>query len=272
MTGARRAGVPPGTRRADARRTRLKMKDLERATGVGREAIRFYIHEGLLPEPEKPARNVAWYDETFVDRIRVIKRLQQERFLPLTVIKGILGERRTRSPEETRILAELDGKISPDTLRRRRRERLRVAARRLSLPIREIRELAQTGFLDIVTRDDDQWLEGNAIALAELWAQARAAGFSKALGFTPADLGLHAEFVHWLVNEEANLFLRRVTGKVEPETARRLAEDGLALATRMLPLLHENALLRLIAGGGEEPPRPQSSRHRPVTSERRKPR
>ncbi len=26
---------------------RLKMKDLERATGVGRETIRFYIREGL---------------------------------------------------------------------------------------------------------------------------------------------------------------------------------------------------------------------------------
>ena len=39
---------------------RLKMKDLERTTGVGREAIRFYIREGLLPEPERPSRNVAW--------------------------------------------------------------------------------------------------------------------------------------------------------------------------------------------------------------------
>jgi DNA-binding transcriptional MerR regulator len=246
------------------------MKDLERATGVGREAIRFYIHEGLLPEPERPARNVAWYDETFVDRIRTIKRLQQERFLPLTVIKGLLGERRSRSPEETRILAELDGKISSETLRRRRRERVNSTARRLSLPVRDIRELAKVGILDIVTHGNEDWLEGNAIALTELWAQARAAGFSDAHGFTPADLALHAEFVQWLVNEEANLFLRHVTGKVDPDTARRLAEEGLALATRMLPLLHENAMLRLIAGGGEAAPRPPRRRRRAVTTEPRK--
>ncbi len=44
----------------------MKMQDLERATGVGRETIRFYIREGLLPQPTRPSRNVAWYDESFV--------------------------------------------------------------------------------------------------------------------------------------------------------------------------------------------------------------
>ena len=34
----------------------MKMKELETRTGVGREAIRFYIREGLLPDPEKPQR------------------------------------------------------------------------------------------------------------------------------------------------------------------------------------------------------------------------
>ena len=52
-----------GRPEADApTRPRMRMRDLERATGVGRETIRFYIREGLLPEPERPGRNVAWYD------------------------------------------------------------------------------------------------------------------------------------------------------------------------------------------------------------------
>ena len=59
--------------------------------GVGRETIRFYIREGLLPEPERPGRNVAWYDESFVERIALIKELQQKRFLPLQVIKAIVA-------------------------------------------------------------------------------------------------------------------------------------------------------------------------------------
>ena len=33
-----------------------RMAELERLSGVGREAIRFYIRKGLLPEPERPSR------------------------------------------------------------------------------------------------------------------------------------------------------------------------------------------------------------------------
>ena len=56
----------------------LKMKDLEAETGVSREAIHFYLREGLLPAPEKPKRNVAYYSDEHVVRIRAIKRLQQD--------------------------------------------------------------------------------------------------------------------------------------------------------------------------------------------------
>ena len=56
----------------------LKMKDLETRTDVSREAIHFYLREGLLPEPERPKRNVAHYNEGHVARIKLIKRLQEE--------------------------------------------------------------------------------------------------------------------------------------------------------------------------------------------------
>ena len=41
----------------------MKMAELERRSGVGRETIRYYIREGLLPEPERRARNVAVYGD-----------------------------------------------------------------------------------------------------------------------------------------------------------------------------------------------------------------
>ena len=106
--------VPAGTRSVEVMTAqRLKMQDLERATGVGRETIRFYIREGLLPEPERPSRNVAWYDESFVERVALIKELQQKRFLPLHVIKAIVGNDAAPSRDEVRTLLELDGKLFP---------------------------------------------------------------------------------------------------------------------------------------------------------------
>ena len=54
----------------------MKMKELEAATGIGRETIRYYIREGLLPEPVRPKRNVATYGREHVKRLNLIRRLQ----------------------------------------------------------------------------------------------------------------------------------------------------------------------------------------------------
>ena len=55
----------------------LKMKELTALSGESKSTILYYIREGLLPEPEKPKPNVHLYDESFVERIKFIKYLQQ---------------------------------------------------------------------------------------------------------------------------------------------------------------------------------------------------
>ena len=56
--------------------------------------VRHYLREGLLPEPVKTSRNMAYYPPEFVDRIRLIKQLQEERFMPLKVIRELLDAAR----------------------------------------------------------------------------------------------------------------------------------------------------------------------------------
>jgi len=240
---------------------RLKMRDLERATGVGREAIRYYIREGLLPEPERTARNVAWYDGSFVERVSLIKKLQKERYLPLAVIRGIVGAERALSADEARTLLELDGKIVPAADRDggHRSERLSTLSRRTGLRAAEVRELAQVGLVDIVTRDGAQWLEGNAIAIVELWAQMRRAGFTDALDFGPAALSIYVQFVDWLAREEIRVFTSHVTGKLTPERSRGMVEEGITCVNRMLGLMRETTLLRYIARGNLDAPAPEHS-------------
>jgi DNA-binding transcriptional MerR regulator len=227
------------------------MGDLERATGVGREAIRYYIREGLLPEPERTARNVAWYDESFVERISLIKKLQKERYLPLAVIKGIVGQEQALSAEETRTLLDLDGKLVPAADRDgvARIEKLSTVAKRVGLRAAEIRELAQVGVVEIATRDGEQWLEGNALEIVELWARLRKAGYASALGFGPRELSVYVQFVEWLAREELRMFAGHVTGRVDADRARSMAEEGIASVNRMLGLLRETTLLRYIARG-----------------------
>ena len=67
-----------------------KMADLCRLTGMPRQAIHFYIHEGLVPPGRKTGRNTARYGEVHVERIRIVRQLQSERFMPLKAIRAVL--------------------------------------------------------------------------------------------------------------------------------------------------------------------------------------
>ena len=40
----------------------------------------------------RTSRNMAYYPPEFVERIRTIKRLQEERFMPLRLIRGVLEQ------------------------------------------------------------------------------------------------------------------------------------------------------------------------------------
>jgi DNA-binding transcriptional MerR regulator len=230
---------------------RLKMRDLERRTGVGRETIRFYIREGLLPEPERPGRNVAWYDESFVERVRLIKELQERRYLPLAVIKTIVtGDARPTDAEIDALLA-LEGRLAPAASGRPAAgpERLAALARRTGLAVRELRELADAGLVAIETRDGDQWLGPESVQMVECWARLRSAGFEETLGFRAADVRLYVDVVRMLAREELRVFTRGITGRVESERATQMAEEGIETVNRMLALLRRETLLRFVAEG-----------------------
>src|SRR6059058_3014193 len=88
----------------------LKMSELAERSGVSAGTIRHYLREGLLGQGAdiiRTSRNMAYYPAEYVQRIELIKRLQQQRFMPLRVIKGALED----DPERVRALVELEDRI-----------------------------------------------------------------------------------------------------------------------------------------------------------------
>jgi len=84
----------------------LRMKDLMEATGLPKSTILHYLHQGLLPEPEKTSPNMAYYDPECIQRIRFIQHMQRHHRLVLSEIKKIL---KTREAEgDLSILVELN--------------------------------------------------------------------------------------------------------------------------------------------------------------------
>lgn len=68
----------------------LKIGRVAELAGVSVAAVKYYVREGLLPQPVKARRNMAYYDKSCVDIILFIKRMQKEKFLPLAAIKRII--------------------------------------------------------------------------------------------------------------------------------------------------------------------------------------
>ncbi|MEQ8175682.1 MAG: MerR family transcriptional regulator [Syntrophomonadaceae bacterium] len=73
----------------------MKVSELAKAAGVSKQTIHFYLREGLLSPPVQSSRNMAYYDARHLEEIRLIKELQEQRYLPLAVIKLVLEGRRS---------------------------------------------------------------------------------------------------------------------------------------------------------------------------------
>lgn len=70
----------------------LRIGELSQIADVTPRTIRFYVQEGLLPEPEKKQKNLSLYSTDCIEKIKAVKKAQSERFLPLVVIRQVLEQ------------------------------------------------------------------------------------------------------------------------------------------------------------------------------------
>lgn len=225
----------------------MKMKELEKATGVGRETIRFYIREGLLPEPERPKRNVARYGEEHVERLKLIKQLQQERFLPLNVIKHVMHARDQRSGGPVEPLIGLEDVLypllaDPEGLKTRLFDEAVAAC---GLSPEDAEELVEMELVAVERQEDgSRWIDHRNARLLQLWAEVREAGFTANLSYGPRGWQRYAEFVKFLVDDEVATFYRNLGDRLDQKEAAKLAAAGIRLINEILPLMRTDAILR----------------------------
>ncbi len=226
----------------------LKMRELEQATGVGRETIRFYIREGLLPEPERPKRNVARYSDVHVERLKEIKRLQQERFLPLNVIKTIVKAQDTGATGGIESFVGLENALypllgDPEKLAPRRLEEV---AQDAGFTAAEVDELISVGLLNVDERDGERWLDSRNARIVDLWRGIREAGFTEDIGYGAETWSMYGTFLSWLVQEEVNSFYRLLADRVGQGEAATMAAEGIRIMNEILPLMRTDRIIRAV--------------------------
>ncbi|MGH7290762.1 MAG: (d)CMP kinase, partial [Myxococcota bacterium] len=110
------------------------------------------------------------YDESFVERILLVKQLQTERYLPLSVIKSIVAGETAPRDAEVQTLLDLDRRLTSAEREpsAREPERLTALAKRVGLTAKEVLALEGVEAITVVARDGAQWVEGRDIGTVVL--------------------------------------------------------------------------------------------------------
>jgi DNA-binding transcriptional MerR regulator len=228
---------------------RYRMKQLCEMTGMSRQAIHFYIKKGLVPPGIKHGETSAEYTDEHVERIRLVRRMKEEQFLPLDAIKATLDQRDQRfTPAQRRVLSSVRREFTTKPARARTSASLgiKTVQRRTGADAGEIEQLIEAGLVRGYRDDNDGWrVAHDDVWLVERWSELSALGFSADNGFSPADLLLYAESVDALVQREADLVLSKLS-EMRPEELSAMIERVLPILGSVLARLHDRAVRKFL--------------------------
>ena len=218
----------------------LKMSELAERSGVSAGTIKHYLREGLLgsdDEVVRTSRNMAYYPPRFVARIQLIKRLQEERFMPLRVIREVMAA----DPERAARLIELEDRILDRAIEARETGRVsRARVRDTSeIPQNVLDRLEQLGVLTPAARGYD----ADDVSIIAAISRFRAGGYEEALGFTVYDTLRYRKALEPLVEEEVRVLLDRLAGQVEVERAVEIIASGAEPLRELIGAMHSKLLL-----------------------------
>ncbi|MGB5811782.1 MAG: MerR family transcriptional regulator [Polyangiales bacterium] len=225
----------------DEARWCYRMKDLCDATELPRQAIHFYIQQGLLPAGQKTGRNMAWYTEEHIERLRLIKKLQHERFLPLKAIKALLdGEEDVFSPRQHAFLEgvkeRLDASLRTGEDRQPQLTAQEVAAN-TGVDPEDVERAFNLGLIGGERTDGTLRVAAADVWSFEVLGTIRGMGFTKELGFGVEDLTFYQDLIAKLLQEEVHLISSRLSG-LPPEQVATMIEEVLPVLDRFIMRLH----------------------------------
>lgn len=240
----------------------LRMRDLTREAHLTRQAIHFYISEGLLPPPVSTGRNVAAYSVEHLERLQWIQKLQREHFLSLSAIKAVLNGEDIDdfSPEQAQLLRRVRDQL-PGWAKPQGRSEVPVADlidQKVSQD--ELTALVDAGLVSIQHDGAEGRVSQDDSDIIDCYVRFREVGATGDRGYRPDHLTIMDDAIEGLVQRLARIYASK-WADAPIEDAVAFVEAVIPIDERLMGILLRKKFRELIERATQE--------GRPVLSDRR---
>jgi DNA-binding transcriptional MerR regulator len=227
--------------------TGIRIGELMKRSGVTRATVHHYVREGLLPEPVKTSRNMALYAPDCVDRVLLIKSLQNNYRRSLAEVRELLSQAQGHeglNRLKARVGAEFPADFGMDT--EEAPLTLTAVVTRCGFPRDELEVFAKNGIIELRDEGGELFLRDHDVAVVDALARLREAGFSADVGFRPEDAKIYLDALQELLRKEVNIFLKRAKSGEDPEELVARAERGIKYVTPLLLAFRHKVIREMI--------------------------
>jgi DNA-binding transcriptional MerR regulator len=225
----------------------MKMQELERRTGVDREVIRIMLRERLLPQPHRPTRNSAEYDETHVTAVGAVRELQQSSRMTLREIKAALDANGLNGAGPVGAFRHIDALLG-SRFGRASAPPVSLSAIEANHP--EARHDAEAfealEMLQIDRAGPDEALSMWDARLVEIWGEIRKAGFVEETGYPPENIAFYLEAAKMVARNEFEIFFGQSKVPITHEQSANMLHVALPLMLDFFGLLRLKAFFQLL--------------------------
>lgn len=219
----------------------FKIKELVERTGVTRETIHFYLAEGLLQQPAQKSKNMSWYSKEHIERLNIIKELQEKQFLPLKAIKSILNNNVGEfnfTQEQQELIESVKNKVNKEN----DVYSLNKVAKTNKISKTHLKQMVDIGYINKISNDSITFEDK---ILIESWTKLENLGINNQTGFEIKDLEMFKDIVEILFNQE----FQKLTEKLANLSGNQIIdiiENSIPVINEIIASLHQKKVKQFI--------------------------
>lgn len=205
----------------------MKIGELVKRSGVSKETIHHYIREGVLPRPPKTGSNKADYGEHYVERIRLIKALRENYFLPIPVIKNLMEKHEEQSPADRSAFRFLSESIRPlDQLLSGGVTGRRAFIETTGISEKWLDKMEQWGIVTSEERGGEPYYSQDDVIIGKLLVDMDRIGIGPKNGFDPEELRHFTDLFRGLVAKNVRRFVEMRGDRPGPGEIRKRSSQS----------------------------------------------